>query len=365
MKYYETHQTSDLMPPVRLKILFLSHSFYPEIGGIETISDILATTFIEAGHEVHLLTWSREQPGGKTFPFNIIRQPGFRTLFREHAWADVVFENNPCLRMAWVGVFFKRKSIIGLQTWISRGNGKIGWRDSIKFIFLRRALSIISCSNAIRDKYAPGSIVIGNPYKEDVFKMLAQISKSLDFVFLGRLVSDKGADIVIKAISQLKTEREINSVIPNTLSLTIVGDGPDRKRLEEMSIELGLERNIKFTGSLSGSELVNCLNQHRFMVVPSRWDEPFGIVALEGMACGCLPIVSNCGGLPDAVGQAGLLFKKGDVVALVNCIRSILNNSQEETRLRETVSTHLAGFRSSEVSRRYLEVFENVFLKAV
>ena len=60
---------------------------------------------------------------------------------------------------------------------------------------------------------------------------------------------------------------------------------------------LGLERQVEFTGVLQGETLVRTLNAHRIMVVPSRTPEPFGVVALEGIACGCVVVGSEGGGL--------------------------------------------------------------------
>jgi glycosyltransferase involved in cell wall biosynthesis len=188
--------------------------------------------------------------------------------------------------------------------------------------------------------------------------MIPHIPKTSDFLFLGRLVSDKGADVAIQAFYRLITEADGLNMADMTL--TIVGDGPDREYLRYMVSEFGLEKNIVFTGALTGETLVNCLNRHRYMIVPSRWAEPFGIVALEGMACGCLPIVSNGGGLPDAVGQAGLLFKQADVDSLFSCIRRILGSPEEEKRIREAAPAHLAAFSSVDVSKRYLSLFEQV-----
>lgn len=335
----------------KLKILFLSHRFYPAIGGIESISDMLATEFTKAGHDVKLLTWSPDDTN-KNFEFEVIRKPNLTALFRGHAWADIVFENNPCLRMTWMSVFFKKKTIIALQTWINRPNsGAISWQDLSKFFFLKRALGIVACSNALKQKYSPSSFVIGNPYKEEVFKQLPGVEKTVDFVFLGRLVSDKGADLVIQALHQLVTTNA-------DLTLRIIGDGPEKEKLQNMAAELGLEKNIEFTGAMRGEQLVKALNQSRFIVVPSRWEEPFGIVALEGMACGCIPVVSNGGGLPDAVGDAGVTFEKDNVASLVLAIMSVLVNPAEEQRLKKAAPAHLESFRSVEVSKKYLAVFK-------
>ena len=197
--------------------------------------------------------------------------------------------------------------------------------------------------------------IIRNPYQETKFRILSTIPRTLDFVFVGRLVSDKGVDIAIHAFHNVIKAKDKQT----NLLFTIVGNGPERKFLEALVTTLHLEENIVFTGALQGDELVECLNRHRFILVPSIWEEPFGIVALEGMACGCLPIVSNGGGLPDAVGNAGIVFNRGEVDDLTNCILRILDNPALEKKIREVAFGHLKRHYSETVARRYLSVIES------
>lgn len=341
-----------------LKILFLTHKYYPDIGGIETISEILANSFYNAGYDVCLVTWTKEI-GKKTFPFKVIRSPGFFDLIRVHRWAELVFENNLSLRLAWPGIFFNRGWVTSLQTWITKADGSVGLQEKIKFKWLKRSKIVISCSEAIRKRCWPTSIVIGNPYQEDTFKHLENIEKKGDFLFLGRLVSDKGADLAIQAFKQLLKEQEDNSSF-SSLSLTIIGDGPERDKLEKIVCDLQLTGRVFFKGALRGDVLVKSLNEHRFLLVPSMWEEPFGIVALEGMACGCVPIVSDGGGLPDAVGKAGLVFKRGDINSFVQSMLKVLKEPKLEEELRREAVMHLSTHTSVEVSRLYLDIFNGL-----
>ncbi|MEI6946690.1 glycosyltransferase family 4 protein [Paraflavisolibacter sp. H34] len=342
---------------MQLKILFLSHKFYPDIGGIEVNSEILAGAFTKAGHTVRLITWSSDN-SDKSFPFTVIRKPRYRALIREHAWADVVYENNPCLRLSWPGIFCRKTSVVALRTWVSRLDGSIAWQDRIKKWHLNKTAAVIAVSESVRKKCWPGATVIGNPYRAHHFQINPDIPKQVDFVFLGRLVSDKGADLAVRALEQLKSSRESSTGADRPLSLTIIGDGPEREALESLTQELGLQDRIVFTGSLRGEELVACLNRHRYLLVPSLWEEPFGNVALEGMACGCLPIVSDGGGLEDAVGNAGIVFKRGSVPDLVASIESLLDNPEREKKLRQAAGDHLAMHHPDKVARKYLNVIE-------
>jgi glycosyltransferase involved in cell wall biosynthesis len=344
---------------VPLKILFLSHRFYPDIGGIEVNSEILARAFKKAGHEVRLMTWT-DNVGTKNFPFSVIRKPNLKLIFQQHYWADIVYENNPCLRLAWPGILYHRPHVVALRTWIIRMNGKIGLQDIIKKQWLKKSSAVIAVSESVRIKCWPQATVIGNPYRINLFKVLPHITRNIDFAFLGRLVSDKGADIAIHAISRLKLYQQ-REVLNSNLSLTIIGDGPQKEKLEELVANLGLVGNVCFKGALSGTELVETLNQHRFLLVPSIWEEPFGNVALEGMACGCVPIVSNGGGLPDAVGKAGMVFERGSIEDLVSSILQLIQNSQLIDELRNAACEHLAKHHPNYVAKQYLEVIEGTF----
>ena len=346
-----------------MKILFFSHYFYPVIGGIETNSEILAQAFFDAGHEVHLLTWTKET-GEKNFPYKIIRNPSALKLLQEFRWAQVVFENNPCMRLAWPNLIFNRPSVIALNTWLSRVDGSIGLQDKLKQLWLKRAGKVIAVSNAIRLRCWKDAEVIQNPYKVDTFRTLSSVKKEIKFVFLGRLVSDKGADMAVKAIDQLYKEGLFGEIPVDGILLTIIGDGPEREPLKELASRLGVINHINFKGSLRGEELVKCLNKHQYILIPSVWEEPFGSVALEGMACGCLPVASDGGGLPDAVGDAGRTFKRGDLNSLSETILQIVSDKALELRLRNATAKHLSKHRPEEVSKRYLAVLNDVYHKS-
>lgn len=336
---------------MKLKILFFTHRFYPDIGGLESNAEILATSFSKLGHEVCVVTWT-EAIGPAIFSFKLIRNPGFFQLLHAHKWADIVFENNPCLRLSWPNIFLKRPGVIALNTWVNRVNGKLGYQDRLKIYLLKRASKVIAVSDAIRIKIWPSAVVVSNPYKDDLFKITGEVNRNIDFVFLGRLVSDKGANLAIEAMKYF-----LNS------SLTIIGNGMELPALKNLAMRFNLEERVHFVGSLSGKELVSCLNKHKYLLVPSVWDEPFGNVVLEGLACGCLPIASNSGGLPDAVGNAGVLFNRGDVNSLVCEINNLLNNPAQEAQLRKNAAGQLLAHRPHIVAQQYLSILTKAVSK--
>jgi len=141
--------------------------------------------------------------------------------------------------------------------------------------------------------------------------------------------------------------------------LTIAGDGPERARLEKQAAQLQLQSRVDFIGSQTSEQLAKLLRQHRILVVPSRWREPFGIVALEGIACGCVAVGSTEGGLADAIGPCGLTVPNGDARALANAVSRLLEDPAECDRLRRNAAAHLARFTPRHVAEIYLDAMKN------
>lgn len=340
-----------------MKILLLSHRFHPDLGGIETISFFLANAFTEAGHEVHVVTWSTSASEDR-LPFLLVRQPSILKLWREHHWAELVFENNPCLRLSFPNLLLRKRRIVGLHTWICRADGRVAFQDKLKRYWLRSASKVVACSEAVRSRSWPAAVVVGNPY-EETFRLMPEIKRSKEFIFLGRLVSDKGGALAIHAFHQLISSRYSEYNSNSTPVLTIVGDGPDREILTNQVAAYGLNKQVLFLGALSGPALVEQLNKHKYILVPSIWEEPFGLVVLEGMACGCIPIVANSGGLPEAVGDAGLIFQKGSIKDLVASMQQLIEDPLLCESLRTSAPTHLLKHKSDVVTAKYLAAIEN------
>ena len=334
-----------------MNILFFSYTFSPDIGGIESISSMLAAYFFEHGHEVRLIT-STQNTNPSLFPYKIINAPGTRAIINELKWAGIVFENNPCFSLSYPNFLLRKPTVIGLQTWLQELDGTVGLRQNAKKLMLTSASKVIACSRAVQQTFKK-AIVIPNPYNDVLFKYNPLIQKTRDFIFLGRLVSDKGPGLAIQAYA------EVVKAHP-AVSLTIVGSGEDLPALTALANELGLRHKIEFKGALEGEPLVNCLNEHKYLLVPSIWKEPFGIVALEGMACGCIPVVSDGGGLPEAIGGYGLIFERGNAAALTKAMLQLLEKTPQIDVAGTGAQQHLKAHSVEAIARQYLSVFESV-----
>jgi glycogen(starch) synthase len=328
-----------------VKILLGSHHFFPSTGGIETASNLLAREFVALGHEVRVITQSE---GSGLFRFPVIRRPGAWQLCHHIRWCDVFLQNNISLRTLWPLLFVRRPLCIAHQTWLTNSDGSTGWQHRLKRFVLRHATSL-AISRAIAERLPVPSIAVGNPYDDEVFKKdSAPEPRAKELIFVGRLVSDKGANLLLEAISLLQLKPR----------LTIAGDGPERAQLEKQTADLGLQSSVDFIGEQNSEQLAKLLRRHQILVVPSRWREPFGIVALEGIACGCVVVGSAEGGLAEAIGPCGLTFPNGDSRALADAIARLLSNPAECDALRARAAMHLARFTPRHVAETYLEAME-------
>ena len=333
-----------------MKILLSSHAFSPAIGGIESVSELLAAEFVRQGHEVLLVTQT-PGPDKPEWPYRVLRRPDARALLGAVRWCDLFFHNNISLQVLWPLLCVRRPWAVVHQTWITRMDGRLDWRDRLKRFVLRFAAANISISNAVARSLPVASLLIPNPYRDDLFHAMPGVERTGDLVFLGRLVSDKGVDLLLQALRILKEE----GLTPR---LSIIGGGPEAEPLQTLARELGVAAQVDFVGLRSGPELARTLAAHRVLVVPSRWAEPFGIVALEGIACGCGVVGSREGGLVDAIGPCGISFPNGDVPALAAALREALTRPDLAAQWAARAPAHLAAHTARAVASAYLSIFQ-------
>jgi glycosyltransferase involved in cell wall biosynthesis len=223
--------------------------------------------------------------------------------------------------------------------------------------FVLQFATTVPISRAIAGDLTGQFRVVGNPYDAATFRQLPDVKREHDLVFLGRLVFDKGAHLVLEALALLKRHGR-------RCSLTVVGIGPEEGALRRLVVELDLQDQVHFVGAQAGVELARTLNAHKILVVPSLWQEPFGVVALEGCACGCVVVGSAGGGLPEAIGPCGLTFPNGDPQALADQIERLLSTPALLKTFRAAGAAHVATHTPAAVADAYIEVFQQAILTA-
>jgi len=328
-----------------MKILLSSYAFSPSVGGIETVSGMLADEFVTAGHELKVVTLTPGD-GLVAFPYEVIRCPGSLELIKLIGWSEVVLHVNISLHTGWPLLFKTKPWVISHHTWVPR---------NVRGFVKRRCTTTahnISISQAVAQSLGVPSVVIPNPYDQELFQEPVDNIRDRDLIFVGRLVSQKGVDCALKALSLLKKTQ----LTPN---FTVVGTGPEEPKLRQLTHEFGLENQVDFVGMKRGPELVRELTRHRILVVPTVIQEPFGVVALEGIACGCVVVGSSGGGLKDAIGPCGLTFPNNSAELLAVCLREMLTDPEKLNTYRLPAEAHLAGFTKPLIGQKYLDVMQS------
>jgi len=331
-----------------VKILHSSPAFLPHVGGLELNVANIAEHLQRAGHEVTVVTWT---PGTEPdrFPFRVVRRPSPGELLQWTRWCDIFFQANVSLRGLWPLLLVRRPWAVSHHSWYCRTDGRIAWQDRLKRYLLRYAAASIAVSQAVANDLAVPSVVIPNPYRDRLFRILPGVERSGELLFVGRLVSDKGVDILLNALGMLAGE----GLEPR---LTVIGDGPEAPRLRQQARLLGLTDRVDFQGVLTGEALVEALNRHRILVAPSRYNEPFGIVALEGIACGCVVVGSGGGGLAEAIGPCGRTFRNGDAADLARVLADVLRHPANDGEYLRHAREHLALHGAERVAAAYSRV---------
>lgn len=136
---------------------------------------------------------------------------------------------------------------------------------------------------------------------------------------IGRVVPEKGFDLAIDAFAALRHSSRGTRIL-------IAGDGPERAALEARARDLGVRDQVEFLGWVSPHDIPALINRATVVIMPSRWREAFGLVALEAAQMARPVIAADVGGLPEVVqhGETGLLFARNDAAGLAEAIRDLL-----------------------------------------
>lgn len=314
------------------RVLLLTEEYPPATGGIQNyLSQLMAKlspahTFVIAQDVADSVAWDKDQK------YKIVRvnmrgffwprwQPAYRALekavneFQPEVivCGKALFEGRAALKI------WKKYQIpyvvmtygMEVNTWLKGGKT----RRDLKNV-LTNAERIIVINDLIKKtlikflgaekenkiiKIYPG---VGEMFIEELKKKNHSDVKTI--ITVCRLVSRKGVDVVIRAMSDVLT------IFPQT-TYRIVGEGPERSKLEELVGKLGLKKQVVFLGKVADGELWKFLNDADLFVLTPRDEagnfEGFGIVYLEAAAAGTCAVASRSGGVPEAVldGVTGLL----------------------------------------------------------
>jgi glycosyltransferase involved in cell wall biosynthesis len=202
--------------------------------------------------------------------------------------------------------------------------------------------------------------VIHNPIDASVFKLLPKKearsrikkdSKPPMILFVGKLIPRKGAHLLVEAVGRLRAKGQ-------SLQLTIVGDGPQKRNLEVLIHEKELISSVFLEGPKSQAELIHYYNAADLFVLPSLM-ESFGLVFVEALLCGC-PVIGTPRVLNELLPSEdyGYYTPPSDTLALADTIEKALSRSWDRAELSDY------AFRTFNWEDR-IKDFEQVYAEVV
>jgi phosphatidyl-myo-inositol dimannoside synthase len=346
-------------------LILATMDFPPRSGGIQQVCVELSRALCRLGIAVHVLAPS--QPGDVEFdrsePYAVTRYRAGRT--REPVLALALLralhdKPRPVLFAQWTGALLGAlpRSIAGLPRFGIITHGKelllapAGPRAANAFaavirIVLNRADVVFAVSEytaelAKKRGAHPGRVqrlhlgVDSDVFFPDAAVMPPEVCAAGGpfIVTIARLVPRKGIDTAIHAVAELTRDRP-------ELTYLVIGDGPDRARLQSLVTSCGLQDRVQLLGELPADGLRRVLRAADLFVLASREEtqardvEGFGLVLLEAQASGVPVIAARSGGMPDALreGETGLLVPQDDSDTLARAIRQLLDDPQRLERM--------------------------------
>lgn len=183
--------------------------------------------------------------------------------------------------------------------------------------------ALISVGSKLKESmsvYANKDIsVIPNIVNTSIFNYIEEAKeKKFKFISISNLKLDKRVNLTIEAFSMEFKGRDVE--------LIIIGDGPEKNNLINLSKSLGVEKQVKFIGAVKRENINKYLNKCSAFVLPSSF-ETFGIAYIEALACGLPIIATKCGGPEDFFNETmGYIIEVDNLESLRKSMVSIMDN---------------------------------------
>jgi len=337
-----------------MRVLFLTETFWPDIGGVEVLSAQLLPALRDRGHEIAVAGCHgpRGSSDDSLFEGMWVHRFAFREALqrRDLRAVKMVAERLGAVKRQFApdlihlnasepGLFFHylTRDVCPSATLVTVHLllDEVRSPDSLFARAFERAGWVTAVSSAMLGKaiYLAPAIARRSSVVYNALRQPAEAPAPLPFdgpclLCIGRVSREKGFDLALEAFATVVAR------FP-AARLVIAGDGPERAGLERRAGEMALQRPVEFTGWVAPHSVPALMNGATVVLVPSRWEEPFGLVALQAAQMGRPVVAARAGGLPELVldGETGLLFAKDDIAGLADGIVRLLSDPAFAERL--------------------------------
>jgi glycogen(starch) synthase len=361
-----------------MRILFWTDAFWPDVGGLEVFCSNLVRALVKRGHLCEVITNREEGAPIQTLQFEGVNVHGFpfqqqlkqgslKSIHQLHQRCseivdqlqpDVIHQHGMSRSLYFSVLQQKRKCFPTLIT--LHDNLPDRAPNAVPPPALEKMAQVVTVSDYIHrqallfDSRLKGRIQTVLNALPEPHLSIAPLPSEQKILTAGRLEIHKGFDLAIHAFAGVAAQ------FPDA-NLTIAGNGPERDSLEKIAQDSGFGTRIHFTGWIPPEQMPQLFNQHSIVIVPSRWQEPFGLVALQAAQMGRPVIASRTGGLPEIVidGVTGKLFENENLSLLTDALRQLLLDPPLVAQLGCNASAHAsANFRFDHLVDQYEEIYD-------
>ncbi len=227
---------------------------------------------------------------------------------------------------------------------------------------LARNVAVVAVSEWVQKRFkssVPAADVYVLPNCLD-FSALPEVSQKREnlLLFAGRVVADKGVDSFVAACAEILPSHPV-------WRAEIIGadrfgpDSPQTPFLKQLRVQ-AQAAHVAMAGYQPHHKVLDAMGRAAIVVIPSRWPEPFGMVALEAMGMGAAVVASSRGGLPEVVGNAGVYANPDDVPALANVLRGLMNNPQKRSQMSVAGSKQAQKFDAEIIRKKRQLLHEDI-----
>jgi glycosyltransferase involved in cell wall biosynthesis len=369
-----------------VRVVLVSGIWPPDVGGPASHAPGLAAVLLEAGHEVEVVTTADAAPAPRPYPVRWISRSGpaplrhlavARQIASAARHADRVYATT-MVRRAALGAALARKALVvklvadeafererragrfdGSLEEFQRARG--GMRRRLlrrsRTAALRRARRVLVPSAYLRDVAVGWGLpadrvtVVPNPAPELPrlpSREEARASLGLDGPALataGRLTAQKSLGDALRAIAR----------VPG-VALLVLGDGPERAKLEREAAGLGVSDRVRFLGAGSRDDVLTLFRAADAVLVTSAW-ENLPHTVLEALAVGTPVVATAVGGIPEVVvdGVNGLLVPPHDVAAIAGAVERVVHDDDLRRSLAAAAPRSVEELAEPRILRRIVE----------
>jgi len=366
------------------RVLMIISFFYPHLGGAEQQALRLAEQLIKRGMQVSVLTRKfkglsahevvrgipvyraiRTLPWGKWFAVTYMLSVFWFLLRRRHTY-DIIhchlLQGFHSIIAIMVKALFRKNVIIKVGATGPLSDfamiRKVFWGDFLLKKITRADKLVTVCSQSTAEALQEGFTAsqveqIPNGVDTNHFKPFSSSGNQKNITFIGRLDHMKGVQVLLDAFKTLKEDGV-------TAHLTIIGDGPDRDKLQNLSRDAGVNDSISFCGAVE--DIIPYLQKSALFVLPSL-SEGLSNVLLEAMACGLPIVATRVGGNIDLIrdGENGILVETENSNQLSEAMKKILQDKALAKKLgSEARKTVEQRFSLISIADRYLSLYQKL-----